>query len=296
MNRAKVWFLATRPWSLSMSAISVSVGAALAAVDGGQFGWSLYLLTLLGIVFLHTAGNMTNDYFDVKTGVDRPDTSTAAYRPHPLLEGKIAFRPFLAVVLVFYGLAGLIGLYLAATRGAAVLVLGLLGVLGAWTYTGPPLRYKFKGLGEFGVFLLWGPLMVLGSYYVQRQFFSPSALLVSVPFGALVALVLLANNIRDIETDDRSRIKTLPVLIGQKNGLKLFVGLIGLAYLAVSIMALVGPLPIWSLIVLLSLPAALPLVRAIKVNIPDDMDARTAKLDTSFGVLLVVSLVLGSLF
>jgi len=296
MSRAKVWFLATRPWSLSMSAISVSVGAALAAVEGGEFLWDLYLLTLLGIVFLHTAGNMTNDYFDVRTGVDQPDTSTAAYRPHPLLEGRIAFGPFMAVVLTFYGLAALIGFYLAATRGVGVLVLGLLGALGAWTYTGPPLRYKLKGLGEFGVFLLWGPLMVLGSYYVQRQSFSPSALLVSVPFGALVALVLLANNIRDIETDDRSRIKTLPVLIGQKNGLKLFIGLIGLAYLAVSIMALLGPLPIWSLIVLLSLPAALPLVRAVKVNVPDDMDAQTAKLDTSFGVLLVASLVLGNLF
>ena len=296
MSKGKNWFRATRPWSWSMSVISVSVGATMAAIDGEPFHWGFYFLTVIGMVALHTAGNMTNDFFDVRSGLDQRDTSTAIYRPHPFLEGEIETKAFLAAVLALYGMAGSIGIYLAFVRGWAVLALGLVGALGAWTYTGPPFNYKSKALGEVGVFLLWGPLMVLGSYFVQRQAFSVPALMVSVPFGALVALVLLANNIRDVRTDSRQEVKTLPILLGQKNGLRLFIGLIALAYLAVTAMALFGPLPFWSLLVLLSLPLAVPLIRSVKVNIPDDMDARTAQLDTGFGVLLVVSLVLGNLF
>ena len=296
MSNLNIWFLATRPWSWSLSVISVSVGATMAAIAGEPFHWGYYLLTVVGMVILHTAGNMTNDYFDVKSGIDQKDTSTAIYRPHPLLEGQIAKRPFILAVLILYLAATAIGFYLAYTRGWAVLALGLLGALGAWTYTGPPFNYKSKAMGEIGVFLLWGPLMVLGSYYVQRQAFSGQALIVSIPFGALVALVLLANNIRDARTDSRQAVKTLPILLGRRNGLRLFIGLIALAYLAVSAMALFGPLPIWSLLVLLSLPLAVPLVRSVKINIPDDMDAQTAKLDTGFGVLLLASLVLGSFF
>ena len=296
MSNRKNWFLATRPWSWSMSVISVSVGATMAAIDGEPFHWAYYFLTVVGMIILHTAGNMTNDFFDVRSGIDQLDTSTANYRPHPLLEGKIKARSFMIAVLTLYLAAAAIGLFLAFTRGWAVLYLGLVGALGAWTYTGPPFNFKSKALGEIGVFLLWGPLMVLGSYYVQRQAFSAPALMVSIPFGALVALVLLANNIRDARTDTRQAIKTLPIMLGTRNGLRLFIGLIALAYLAVTAMAVLGPLPIWSLLVLLSLPLAVPLVRSVQLNIPDDMDARTAKLDTGFGVLLVASLVLGSFF
>ncbi len=296
MSNRKDWFLAARPWSWTMSAISVSVGSAMAAVDGKPFSWGFFLLTVIGMITLHTAGNMANDYFDVKSGTDQNDAATANYRPHPLLEGKIEGKPFLAVIGLLYLTSAAIGLYLAYERGWPILVIGLAGAMGAWFYTCPPINYKYRALGELGVFLLWGPLMVLGAYFVQRQAFSLSALLVSIPFGALVALVLLANNIRDVRTDSRQQIKTLPIVMGQQNGIRLFVGLICLAYLAVAAMAVFGPLPIWSLLVLLSLPLALSLIKSLKINIPDDMDAQTAKLDTGFGALLVASLVLGSLF
>jgi len=296
MSNRKSWFLATRPWSWTMSVISVSVGSAMAAVNGQPFNWFFFLLTVLGMVALHTAGNMANDYFDVKSGTDQNDAATAHYRPHPLLEGKIASKPFLAVIGLLYLASAAIGLYLAYERGWPIAVLGFVGAMGAWFYTSPPINYKYRALGELGVFLLWGPLMVLGAYFVQRQAFSLSALLVSIPFGTLVALVLLANNIRDVRTDNRQHIKTLPIVMGRQNGIRLFVGLISVAYVAVAVMAVLGPLPIWSLLVLLSLPLAISLITSLKISIPDDMDAQTAKLDTGFGVLLVASLVLGSLF
>jgi 1,4-dihydroxy-2-naphthoate octaprenyltransferase len=294
MNIYRNWFLASRPWSFSMTAISVSVGGAMAALDGG-FSWGLFFLTAAGGIFMHAATNLINDYYDVKSGVDTDSVSTAQYRPHPLLEGKLAPRNVLKASYLLYGAAALIGIILATIRGWPLLWIGLIGLLASITYTAPPFKYKYSALGEMSVFLMWGPLMVLGAYFVQRQTFSSNAFWASLPFGILVALVLLANNIRDVEDDRRKGIMTLPIMIGQQNGLRLYITMVILAYLSIIAMSLVGPLHVWSLIVLLSLPLAVRLLRQMMQQVPIDADARTAQLDTAFGVLLLASLILEGL-
>ena len=291
MNIYRNWVLASRPWSFSMTAISVSVGSALAAIDG-TFSWVLYLLALIAGVFMHAATNLINDYYDVKSGVDFKGVSTGIYRPHPLLEGKLSSRQVLIEACVLYAFATIIGLYLVADRGWPLLGIGLIGVFASITYTAPPLKYKYIALGELSVFLMWGPLMVMGSYFIQHQALSLNALLISIPFGILVALVLLANNIRDISHDRSKGIRTLPIIIGERNGLRLYSILVIIAYAGMISMSIAGPLYLWSLIVMLSLPLALKLIRQMMQKIPDDADAQTAKLDTAFGLLLVASLVL----
>ena len=108
--------------------------------------------------------------------------------------------------------------------------------------------------------------------------------------------MLLANNIRDIKHDRDKGILTLAIVLGQRHGLLLYFLLVVLAYLAIILMSIFGPLYLWSLIVLLSLPLALKLLRLMMKQIPADADARTAQLDTAFGLLLVISLVLEGLF
>jgi 1,4-dihydroxy-2-naphthoate octaprenyltransferase len=278
-----------------MTAISVTVGAAMSAVDG-PFHWGLYFLTLGGMIILHAATNLINDYFDVRSGVDTVEASTAQYRPHPLVEGRLRTKAVLIVCLCLYGVASIIGLYLAATRGWVILGIGLVGAVASFTYTAPPLKYKYNALGEVSVFIMWGPLMFEGAYYVQRNSFSAEALWVSLPFGGLVALVLLVNNLRDVENDQSKGIRTLPIVIGKKNGIRLYVTLVVLAYLGVLCMSVAGPLGLWSLVVLLSLPLAFRLLKELMRGIPADGDARTAQLDTAFGSLLVLSLVMEHLF
>ena len=274
-----------------MTAISISVGSALAAIDG-DFSWAYYLLTLVAGVFMHAATNLINDYYDVKSGVDFKGVSTGIYRPHPLLEDKLTSRQVMTEAIVLYAVATGIGLYLAASRGWPLLTIGMIGVFASITYTAPPFKYKYIALGELSVFLMWGPLMVLGSYFIQSQAFSSSAVFISIPFGILVALVLLANNIRDISHDRSKGIRTLPIIIGERNGLRLYSTLVILAYAGIIGMSIAGPLYLWTLIVVLSLPLALKLIRQMMQKIPADADAQTAKLDTAFGILLVVSLVL----
>lgn len=295
MSIYRNWFLASRPWSFAMTAISVSVGSALGAIDG-DFSWAFYLITLLGTVLLHAATNLINDYYDVKSGVDTQEVSTAQYRPHPLVEGKLKSEHVRTAAAILYASSTCIGIYLAATRGWALLWIGLIGAFASLTYTAPPLKYKYSALGEFSVFFMWGPLMVMGAYFVQRQTFSMDAFWISLPFGALVALVLLANNIRDINHDRDKGILTLAIILGRRHGLWLYFILVGLAYLGIVLMSVFGPLYMWSLLVLLSLPLAWRLLRQMMKQVPDDADARTAQLDTAFGVLLVISLVLEEVF
>ena len=294
MADIKTWFLATRPWSFSMSAISVTIGSVWGVQSGFSFGG--YFLALLGMVALHGATNLLNDYYDVKNEVDTPTAPTVKYRPHPLVENTVGLRQVLAFSLVLYAIGIAAGWYLTATRGWPILLIGVVGVLTAISYTAPPLNLKYHALGEPAVFLLWGPLAMVGAHYVQTQRVDPAILLVSLPFGILVGLVLLANNIRDMAFDKKQGIKTLPVLLGGHGGRLVYGGLIFAAFLGMALMSLLGPLSYWSLLVLLALPLVRPVFRIVSGDCPPDADARTAKLDTAFGVLLLISLLLERCF
>jgi 1,4-dihydroxy-2-naphthoate octaprenyltransferase len=291
----KIWFLATRPWSFTMTAISVGVGGAVAALDGAFDVW-LFLLTLVGAVCVHGATNLINDYFDYKSGVDRPGAPTTLYRPHPLVQGLISPQAVLWVSAGLYAIAAIIGLALLALKGAGLLWFILVGAIASFFYTAGPIKYKYLALGELAVFLMWGPVIVGGTYFVQRGSLSLDAVLISVPFGLLVALVLLANNLRDIDYDRSAGIATLGTLLGQQKTRVLYQGLILLAYLAIALLIALKILSPWGLLVFFSAPVAFRLIRTLQREIPNDADARTAQLDTLFGVWLIVGLILEKIF
>ncbi len=293
MPNLKTWFLATRPWSFSMSAISVTIGSVW-GVSGFSFGG--YFLALVGMVALHGATNLLNDYFDVKNRVDTPSSPTVKYRPHPLAEKALKLRQVVAFSLLLYAVGIAVGLYLTATRGWPILLIGVMGVLTGIFYTAPPFNLKYYALGEPAVFLMWGPLAMLGAQYVQTARFDFAIVWISLPFGILVGLVLLANNIRDMAFDKAQGIKTLPVLLGGRGGRLVYGLLIFLAFLGIVLMSLFGPLTPWSLVVLLALPLVRPVFRIVSGDCPPDADARTAKLDTAFGVLLLISILLERCF
>jgi 1,4-dihydroxy-2-naphthoate octaprenyltransferase len=163
-------------------------------------------------------------------------------------------------------------------------------------YTAPLSNYKYKALGVFSAFSCGDRSWSKGACYVQRQALTWEAFWVSLPLGALVALVLLANNIRDTRDDKEHDIKTVPVLTGKEQSIRIFVALVVLAYVAVVLMSLIGPLPLWSLIVLVSLPITLGLLKEIVHTFPIDADARTARMTTVYGVLLIVSLIIERVF
>jgi 1,4-dihydroxy-2-naphthoate octaprenyltransferase len=291
MPTFKDYVIATRPWSFSMSAISVTLGTLIAWQDG-PVRWGWYAAVVAGVVLCHAAGNVLNDYFDAGNLVDVSDSATARYRPHPIVGGLLTPRMVLAEACAFFAGAAVVGIAATLLRSPHVLWIAVTGLLLAVFYTGGPVTLKYRALGEVAVFLIWGPLMFLGAYVVQRQEFSGSALVVSVPFGVLVALVLFANNIRDAEQDRRTGVRTLGTVLGRERGLMAFTALILCAYIYTLGTVAMGLLSPWVLLVVLSVPQALALVRAFRVELPDMADALTAKLDTVFGVLFIAALVI----
>lgn len=290
MSTVRNYFVVTRPWSFTMTLLSVGLGTVVAAADG-PIAWGWLLLTALGAVLVHAAGNVLNDYFDTRNGIDQSDSPTAHYRPHPLVGGLMSPTSVLVEGVVLLAVASVIGVTLAWHRSAHVLWLSLAGLALTVFYTARPISLKYRALGEATVFLIWGPLMVEGAYAVQRDALSFHAFAVSVPFGALVALVLLANNLRDIDHDGRTGIQTLGTTFGREQGLYLFSGLMLSAYAYTLGAVFTGGLSPWVLAVFLSLPMAFNLLDRFHGEIPAMADAMAAQLDTVFGLLF-----LGGLF
>ena len=290
-GQIKKYVIATRPWSFTMSLISVSVGTLLAAQEG-PVSWAWYILTAMGITVFHAAANVINDYFDTRYQVDGQDSPTAKYRPQPILSGMLTPRQLLGEAIFLFSLTFVIGMTAAAVVSWHILWIGFAGFLTSVFYTAAPIKFKYRAFGELAVFLIWGPLMVEGAYAMQRQALSLKVLVFSVPFGILVALVLFANNMRDIEYDSRQKVKTLGILLGIHRSHFLFTGLIVLAYAYVLGMIITGVMSLWGLLIFLSVPSAIRLLKTFKTKIPDMADALTAKFDTIFGILLILAIFL----
>ncbi len=284
-------FIATRPWSFAMSLISVCVGTLLAA-ETGPISWTWFFLVAVGIVCFHATANIYNDYFDTLYRIDQPDSPTARYRPQPILAGLFTPKGLLAEGIILSIITVGIGLFLAFERSMYVLWIGMIGFLASIFYTAGPIKYKYRAWGEVFVFLMWGPLMFEGAYAVQRQALSLKVFYISIPFGVLVALVLLANNIRDIAYDSRQGIKTIGILLGSRHSLFVYAGLILAAYLYIILLVALGILSPWGLLVLFSLPKAIHLLKTFAEKIPEAADAVTAQLNTVFGLLLIAGLIL----
>jgi 1,4-dihydroxy-2-naphthoate octaprenyltransferase len=290
-----VWEI-LRPFAYTVSVIPVLTGAALTAVDG-VFAWAPFLAALVGGVLLHSGTNIINEVYDVRRGID---TITSPRASHAIVKGRLTERSAELIAMVAYGLAVLIGLYLVALRGPAIVVLGLIGLAGGYFYTAPPFQYKFHALGVPLVFVLMGPLMVIGSYFAISGLWSVTALIVSIPVGCLVAAVLHGNEWRDISEDTRAGIVTLSSRIGREAAHYAYVGLVLGAYISLGFAVALGLLPPTTMIAIASLPYLVRVIRAAELGASGQaraialIDVRTAQLHLAFGGMLVAGILLSA--
>ena len=274
-----------------MTFSSVTMGALLAAL-AASFNALLYLVTLGGMIAFHAATNVLNDYFDVRHGTDNEGVPTARYRLHPGASGRVPIATILYFSLGLYAVTLLAAAYLAAVAGVAILLITGAGIIGSVFYTADPVVLKARGVGEGTVFVMWGVLIPLGAYMVQTGVFSWVPVVATAPIGILVALVLLANNIRDIGYDGSVDSRTIAVRLGERGASSFYQWLLASSYAFVGLEVLTRFVSAWSLLVFLTLPAALPLWRMVRGPIPDDADPRTAAVALQFSLLYMASLVL----
>ena len=247
------WLLATRASVFTMTLTSAAIGGLLAA-SRDEFHWLPFVLAAAGLVLAHAVNNMTNDLLDFESGVDTPDYPRAQYAPHPLLSGLVSRRALVGAIIVANVLAAAIAVYLTVLRGWPVIAFALSGFFISLFYVAPPLRLKHHGLGEPSVFLVWGPLMIGGTYFVTAGAIDSPVLLASVPYALLVTSVLIGKHLDKEEQDRAKGIRTLVVLLGSRMSLALNKALFVAFYVSVLLAVLLGVLGVWTLAVALSLP------------------------------------------
>jgi 1,4-dihydroxy-2-naphthoate octaprenyltransferase len=282
----ETWFIATRPWSLVMTFVATCL-AGIMAYTYGSFNIFLFILTMIGLLIAHTAANMANDWYDVKHGVDE-NAPTAEYRPHPLLFGQVDKRTYKVVVFALYAIGLSISLYLTWLQGLPVMVFSILGVLFGVFYTADPIKLKHHSVGEISVFLAFGPLMVGGAFYAITGVFSWDPMLASVPIGLLVALVLLANNIRDKDFDAKVGISTVATDVHESTGMGYYKTLLASTYFSTILLIIGGVFSPFALISFISIKEALKILNEFSVKVPLTSDQQTAQLALHFGVLLTL--------
>ncbi|MHB0859088.1 MAG: 1,4-dihydroxy-2-naphthoate octaprenyltransferase [Anaerolineae bacterium] len=259
MERIKFAVRVLRAPFFTASIVPVLLGAAIAWSEGGLHSGYL-ALTLLGALAVHAGLDVGNDYMDHLSGGDAANQETTPFSggSRVIQEGRVTPRSMLRLSLLFYGITVLIGIYLAIVRGPFVLLVGVLGMLLAVSHNAPHVGpyYLAPGLGEAAVGLGFGPLMVLGSYYVQTQRVTAEAAWASVPIGLLIAAVLYINEFPDWAADKAAGRRTVVVVLGSARAVWGYVGLMVASYVAVVGGVLLGFLPAATLLGLLTLPLA----------------------------------------
>ena len=258
---ARTWLLAARPATLpaAVGPVLVGVGASLGA--GVALRWDTAVACLAVSLLLQVAANFANDLSDFRRGADTaerlgPTRAAAAglLRPRQL-------ETAIAAVLVA---AALVGLYLVSVGGVVLLFVGVAAMVAALAYTGGPMPYGYRGLGEVFVFLFFGLVAVVGTAYLQALRVEWRFVLAAIPVGALVTAILVVNNLRDIPTDTVAHKRTLAVMFGEAFAKAEYAALLLAAALMPPLMLLLGQAGVAALLPLVALPLAWPLWREVR--------------------------------
>ncbi len=280
-RRAAIVF---RAYSWPASLVPVCVGTAAAAREA-PVSPALFVLTLAAALLTHSAANLANTYFDWRNGVDRAGTAD----DRGILDGLIGGRRALLTAAALFAAAALLGFWLAWSRRVPeLLALGAAGFALAWFYTADGAAYKYRALGELGIFLAFGPLITGGTALIQTGRLTAAPFLLSVPVGLLITAILHANNMRDAAEDRAAGIRTLAMKAGPAASLAVYRALI-LSPFALAPLCGPGRAPF---LPLLSLPLAVKLLRLARSGRFSELVPATAALVAVFGLLFATGLYL----
>ena len=242
--------------------------AGLLALTARRFAVVPFVLLVLAYVVLHAISNLSNDYSGARRGHDTADSPRRRYTVHPLLSGAVSTTLLVRGLLVLSVGAAAIGIYFIRLRGWPAAALIAVGALLLWAYDAAPRALKELGLGEVAAFVVWGPLMIAGGYFVVSGSFSSGALLASIPYGLGVMSILVGKHIDQRVFDEGKHQRTLPVLLGERRARALNRAAVVGMYVFVVAGIVAGAVTPFALLVLFATPRALRAVRVLSEPAP----------------------------
>jgi 1,4-dihydroxy-2-naphthoate octaprenyltransferase len=293
----------TRAQFLPLIVVPISLGTALSFYQRHIFIPAYFIIAVVGSISLHLAANAIDDVYDFESGVDEISETTF---PKDFAAWKVLPRKLMstnqakAIAYSLFAASFMAAFYFAITVGPWAIILGVAGILLAYFYVAPPLRldYRGKGLGELSIFLSFGPIPVLGSFYVQTGQLSLVALATSVPLGVLTTTILLNHDMIFYDVYVQGRKFSLTAVIGRRNTAFVSLGPTAFAYAFTIYLAVARVVPAYSLAALI--PAVLivknlPTYVKKKGAIPPEYVKITGSAmlaDILFGVVFTISLLL----
>ncbi len=289
-----IWFQALRVLSLSAAAIPVLLGVAIAARDG-FFAPGRMVLALVGAMAIQAGTNLINDYYDWASGAD----SEESLGPSMVIQrGLLAPDQVWRGGIAAFAIGAALGLVLVYLCGWPILAIGIPSVAAGYFYTARPVALAYVALGELTVFLFMGPAIVVGAYYVMALHFTWGALLASIPLGFLVAGILHANNIRDIDSDRVHGKRTLATILGRRGANYELLAMDVLAYATTVIAMLAGAIPWTGLIAALSVPRAVNQLKIVmNETAPKKLNLallRSVQLHMEYGLLMIAAFLIAA--
>jgi 1,4-dihydroxy-2-naphthoate octaprenyltransferase len=259
ISKLESWILASRPRTLPAAVVPVMVGSAL-AIHENNFNLPAALIALVCSLLIQIGTNFANDLYDFLSGADTKERKGPV---RALAAGLISENEMKIGVIITFGLAFFLGLYLVSIGGMLILVIGILSIIAGLAYTTGPYPLAYNGLGDIFVFIFFGIVGTMGTFYIHTLQINILSFLASIPVGALITNILIVNNYRDTEEDRAAGKRTLAVILGKEFTRVQYIIFIILSYLSVLLIYLFYIPKLWVFLPLVTIPVAIKLIMMI---------------------------------
>lgn len=291
ISKFDAWILASRPRTLAAALMPVLVGTSIAIRDG-VFHPTAAIVALLCSLLIQIGTNLVNDLFDFLHGTDKKDRIGPT---RATVSGLLSKHEMKLGIYFTYSLSFVLGLYLVYLGGIFILLIGIFSIIAGIAYTAGPFPLAYNGLGDIAVFIFFGLVGTVGTYYVQANEFSAMTFWSSIPVGALITNILVVNNYRDREEDHSNGKNTLAVIFGDKFARFQYVFFMILSYAILFVVYFTFKKSLLIFLPLLSLPLSVKLVRMIFTLRGRELNKTlelTAKLSALYGLLFAAGILL----
>ncbi|WP_435372004.1 1,4-dihydroxy-2-naphthoate polyprenyltransferase [Sporosarcina luteola] len=289
----RIWWQLTRPHTLTAAFAPVFLGTMI-ALTHGKLHFPLFFAMLIASLFIQMATNMFNEYYDFKRGLDNENSVGIG---GTIVRNGVQPRTVLTIALALYAVSVLIGIYICMETSWMLALVGGISMLIGYLYTGGPLPIAYTPFGELVSGVVMGMLLILIAFYIQTGAVTTDAVLISIPSMLLVAAIMMANNIRDLEGDKEGGRKTLAILVGRSNAITILASFFIVSYCWIIILMALGYLTPWALLVFLSVRKPIHAIATFRTHLlplqvmPAMKD--TAVTNTLFGLLLGIGILIG---
>jgi len=291
ITKTDAWILASRPKTLLAALVPVILGTSIAIYTGKE-NFLAAFVALICSVLIQIGTNFVNDLYDFLSGADREDRKGPV---RVLASGLITPTEMKTAIILVFGLTFLLGLYLVYISSYITLLIGLLSIFAGIAYTAGPYPLAYNGLGDVFVFLFFGVVGTVGTYYVQAVEVTPLVFWASIPVGALITNILVVNNYRDIDEDRAVGKNTLSVKMGRRFTRYQYLAFMVLSYLILFVVYFTFKKSIYIFLPFLTIPMAVKLINMIFTFTGKELNKTlelTAKLSAIYGLLFAIGILL----